>query len=211
MGWSEVAARSHARRLERERWIERHPMTRGEGSLLVASRVGVAMSRVPVRASGRPAPTWWAHHCASAWAAAWLTVRGRGVVGPREVLESRVWSGKISWQDHHGYHRQGHRPDLICKLDDTYVIPVEVELTQKSAERLRAILELHAGWLVGGKSSAVFYVCDSEKDADRIRKAANRQGLSEERGTLRIELVDTIKAEAEAACEDRRASRTSAA
>jgi hypothetical protein len=68
------------------------------------------------------------------------------VVGPRELLESRYWSGKICWRDHHGYHRQGHRPDLICKLDETYVIPVEVELTQKSAERLRAILELHAAW-----------------------------------------------------------------
>lgn len=35
MGWSEVAARHHARRLEREGWLERVPMLRGEGSPLL--------------------------------------------------------------------------------------------------------------------------------------------------------------------------------
>ena len=105
MGWSEVAARSHARRLEREGWLARYPMRRGDGCLFVPTRVGVAVAGVPVRAPGEPAPTWWAHHCGVAWTAAWLTVRGREFKGGRELLEFDAWSGEISWQDHKGLPR----------------------------------------------------------------------------------------------------------
>jgi hypothetical protein len=52
MGWSEVAARSHARRLEGEGWLCRYPMKRGEGSLFVATRRGVGMTDLPVTAAG---------------------------------------------------------------------------------------------------------------------------------------------------------------
>jgi hypothetical protein len=52
MAWSEVAARHHARRLESEGWLERYPMTRGEGSLFVATRAGVAMVGIAVRGGG---------------------------------------------------------------------------------------------------------------------------------------------------------------
>ena len=38
MGWCLSVAGSHARRLERQGWVERHRMTRGVGSLLVATR-----------------------------------------------------------------------------------------------------------------------------------------------------------------------------
>ena len=69
MGWSEVAARSHARRLEREGWLARYPMKRGEGSLFVATRRGVGMTDVPVTAAVAPAATWWAHLSACAWVA----------------------------------------------------------------------------------------------------------------------------------------------
>jgi hypothetical protein len=51
MGWSEVAARSHARRLEREGWLARYPMKRGDGSLFVATRRGVRMTDLPVTAA----------------------------------------------------------------------------------------------------------------------------------------------------------------
>src|SRR5436305_10508652 len=47
MGWSEVAARSHARRLEAEGWLERQPMTRGQGSLFLATLTGLRMTGVP--------------------------------------------------------------------------------------------------------------------------------------------------------------------
>jgi hypothetical protein len=57
MGWSLSAAGSHARRLERQGWLERHRMTRGKGSLLVATRRGVRMSGLEVGAPATPAPT----------------------------------------------------------------------------------------------------------------------------------------------------------
>ena len=48
MGWCLSVAGSHARRLERQGWLERHRMTRGRGSLLVATRRGVRMSGLAV-------------------------------------------------------------------------------------------------------------------------------------------------------------------
>lgn len=145
MGWSEVAARSHARRLEREGWLERYPMTRGEGSLFAVTRTGVAMAGVAVRAAGPPAPTWWAHLSGCAWAAAWMTARGREIQGCREVIADPAWSGIVRWRDHKGTHRARHRPDLAW-LPDGRRVAIEVELAQKSAERLKAILELQR-WL----------------------------------------------------------------
>lgn len=58
MGWSEVAARNHARRLEREGWRERVPMLRGEGSVFFATRKGVRMLGVLLIGCTTPAPTW---------------------------------------------------------------------------------------------------------------------------------------------------------
>src|ERR1700758_5457634 len=136
MGWSEVAARSHARRLEREGWLARYPMTRGHGSLFVSTRTGVAVANVPVRAAGEPGPTWWAHHCASAWVAAWLTVRGREMIGSRELLGDKSWSDQVSWRDRKGFHVAGHRPDLVAITAQGGLVSLEVELAPKSIDRL---------------------------------------------------------------------------
>ena len=84
MGWSEVAARNHARRLEREGWLERVPMLRGDGSLFFVTRKGVRMLGVALIGSTTPAPTWWAHDVGCAWTAAWMTLRNRSFLGPRE-------------------------------------------------------------------------------------------------------------------------------
>jgi hypothetical protein len=111
MGCSEVAARSHARRLEREGWLARFPMTRGEGS---------------------PAPTWWAHHCGCAWVAAWLMLRGHQFLGDHELLDDRGWSGEISWRDYKGVHVSRHRPDLIELLETIK------SQTSEACERARA-------------------------------------------------------------------------
>src|ERR1700744_2925750 len=146
MGWGEVAARSHARRLELEGWLARYPMTRGAGSLFVATRNGVRVLGLPLRAAGPPAPTWWAHHCGCAWAAAWLELRGHRFLGDRELLQDSGWSEGISWRDHKGVHDARHRPDLVGIHRDGWCVAVEVELTQKSVERLKAILTMHAHW-----------------------------------------------------------------
>ena len=197
MGWSEVAARSHARRLEREGWLARYPMRRGDGCLFVATRVGVAVAGVPVRAPGEPAPTWWAHHCGVAWMAAWLTVRPREFKGSRELLAFDTWSDTISWWDHKGHHESRHRPDLVGFRLDGRPIAVEVELAPKSIERLRGILFRHAVWRHAGKSNGVYYVCGDEDGLKRIRKAANtgRAFRYDDLG-LTLELLDTIKLQA---------------
>jgi hypothetical protein len=75
MGWGEVAARNHARRLEREGWLERVRRLRGDGSLFFVTRKGVRMLDVPLMGCTTPTPTWWAHDVACAWTAAWLAVR----------------------------------------------------------------------------------------------------------------------------------------
>lgn len=201
MGWSEVAARSHARRLEREGWLERYPMTRGHGSLFVATRRGVQVADVAVRAAGEPAPTSWAHLSACAWMAAWLTARGRGVVGSRELLADRTWQGKIGWSDHKGFHTAGHRPDLLIFRDDlSGVAAVEVELAQKSIARLEAILRLHARWWRDDRTIGVVYICGDEDGRKRVRKVAPRVGLGEDPAEgLRIELLASIKAQTIAA------------
>lgn len=193
MGWSEVAARSHARRLEREGWLSRYPMTRGHGSLFVATRTGVAVANVDVRAAAPPAPTWWAHHRACAWVAAWLTVRGREMIAGRELLIDDRWSGEIAWHDDKGRHEAGHRPDLIGILNG-WPVALEVELAKKSAARLEAILTLHASWKAAGKAS-VYYVCGDADVQSRIPSVAKKIGYAHDRG-FHTELLDTITQQA---------------
>ena len=137
MGWSEVAARNHACRLERQGWLERCPMLRGQGSLFLATRKGVLVLGLPLIASGTPAPMWWAHHSGCAWAAAWLTVRGRTFLGARELLDDPGWSGQLQWFDSHSSKWSGHRPDLVALVSDA-AIAIEVELAPKSKPRLDA-------------------------------------------------------------------------
>ena len=97
MGWGRSAAFSHAQRLEREGWLVRYPMLRGQGSLLVASSLGVRMAGVAVSPARPPAPTWWAHLRACGWVAAWFTVRGRVIQGCREVEDDPSWRGEVQW------------------------------------------------------------------------------------------------------------------
>ena len=139
MGWCSSVASSHARRLERQGWLERHRMTRGKGSLLVATRRGVRMSGLAVGAAATPAPTWWDHDCACAWTAAWLSVRGREWRGPREVLADPELKGELEWLTGTGWRRSGHRPDLAVVME-TGTVAIEVELQRKADKRLRAIL-----------------------------------------------------------------------
>lgn len=189
MGWSEVAARSHARRLEREGWLERCPMTWGDGSLFLATRKGVLMLGVPLVAASTPAPTWWAHDGACAWTAAWLTVRSRSFLGQREVLSRPEWSGPLHWHDRNSFKRSGHRPDLVALVGSG--VAVEVELAGKSRPRLDAILSLHASWITRGKSGGVIYVCGNEEGQRRVKRSAERVGPFGRK--LRLELLGTIK------------------
>jgi hypothetical protein len=211
MGWSEVAARNHARRLEKMGWLERVPMVRGEGSLFFATRTGVRVLGLPLIACTTPAPTWWSHHIACAWTAAWLKVRGRDFLGPRELISSTDWAHPLHWQDRSGVKRSGHRPDLVAFAVSGNPVAIEVELAAKSRSRLAAILRVHRTWSYSNNSRGVVYICGDEAAHSRIERAGKRAGLYLGDGFLRIELLDTIKAQARAEFERTRASSDSAA
>src|SRR5581483_9238979 len=135
-------------------------------------------------------------HSASAWAAAWLTARGRDMQGPREVEVQESWNGEITWSDGKGTHHAGHRPDLAWVADGARVA-IEVELARKSRARLEAILKLHSEWRADRTTSGVIYICADAAGCDRIRDAAAGSGLhADGGGGLRIELLDRIVDEA---------------
>ena len=192
MGWSLSVAGSHARRLERQGWLERHRMTRGRGSLLVATRRGVRMSGLAVGAPPAPAPTWWAHDCACAWTAAWLSVRGREWRGPREVLADPELKGELEWRTGTGWRRSGHRPDLAVLLE-----PGRSSSRSSSSARRTSGCARSSACTAGGSPSA-----DGRPDlrlrddalAKRIAEIDPAAGLPN--GALRTELLSTVQAEA---------------
>ena len=167
-------------------------MTRGDGSLFFATRKGVLVLGVALIGSTTPTPTWWAHDCGCAWTAAWLELRGRKYLAPRELLVDPAWSGPLFWLDRSGSKRSGHRPDLVGFVGST-TVAIEVELVGKSRRRLDAILKLHRDWIWAGTTNGVMYVCGDDEGRRRIERAGKRVGLR-----VRIEMLDTIKAQARA-------------
>lgn len=194
MGWGERVARSHASRLEREGWLARYPMIRGEGLLLVATRRGVRMSGLRLTAPAEPEPVSWAHDCACAWTAAWLTIRGaRDWRGPREVLVDPELKGKLLWSTRVKLQSSGHRPDLAVRIP-AGLVAVEVELQRKATNRMHAILSMYRDWIENGKLAGLVYVCGSETGAERVHELAEQAGIAA--GDRRIELLSMIRAQA---------------
>jgi hypothetical protein len=201
MGWGRTAVYSHSHRLLAAGWLETCSRTHGEGSLVYASRAGLRVSGIRAAAvKQRPSPVSWAHCEACAWTATWLTARGRGMVGPREMLVRADWRGELRFRERGELRRRGHRPDLGGRLPDGQVLPIEVELSEKSSARLKAVLALHSEWIAVGKSGGVIYVCGDEEIAERVLSDGAHAGLSVDRGTMRIELVATIQRKAVEAC-----------
>jgi hypothetical protein len=197
IGWGPTAAYSHTQRLRRKGWVERAAMTHGTGALFFATKAGVQVSGVRARAmAGPPSAVSWPHVEACAWTAAWLTARGREMIGPREILKRSEWLGDLVWHEHGETRRRGHRPDLAGRLPSGETLPIEVELSEKSASRLAAVLGLYASWIRDQRAPAVIYVCSTRDVADRVGAAGNEVGLSERAGTIRIELLDTIREQA---------------
>ena len=200
MGWGQAAVYSHARRLKASEWVQTCSRTRGLGSLIWATQAGVTVSAVTAAGvAGPPAPVTWPHLDGCAWTAAWLTARGRGLVGPREMLVQDRGRGELRWREHGEQRRRGHPPDLAGRLPTGETLPIEVELTLKSPARLRAVLGLHAAWVSGGRTPAVIYVCGTTDVAERVRLEGRAAGLSVEHGRLRVELLQAIREQAVAA------------
>jgi hypothetical protein len=209
MGWSEVAARSHARRLESEGWLGRVPMLWGQGSMFHVTKLGVRVLGTGLSPQPAPQPNWWAHHSACAWTAAWLTLRERRFLGEPEIRHSGEWSERLQWHEGYRVRRSGHRPDLIAWSPSGHVYAIEVELTQKSRARLNAILRLHNNWMLHHKLDQLFYIVDDEASARRIRVGMKRNlFLSDMK--VRIELLDTIKQETIEAFEAKRSNSAAA-
>ncbi len=85
---------------------------------------------------------------------------------------------------------------------------IEVELAKKSAERLRAILWQCAMWR-STKGGAVIYVCADDELCQRVRTVGTDVGLPPDGGWLRVELLETIKAQAYAGYEAAKSARVS--
>ena len=200
MGWAPSTTFSHAARLIAAGLADSCRLRHGDGSLIYATRSGVEDSGAFAPAlPGEPAPTTWAHLEACAWTAAWLTARGRHVIGSRALLLDDGWKGQLEWLERDGLRRRAHRPDLVTgQRVDGRLLPVEVELSSKSLRRLRAILGLHAAWIAAGKTSAAIYVCGPSELAERVRREAAEFGLTGESKTIRVELLATVIAGARA-------------
>jgi hypothetical protein len=167
------------------------------GSLLSATRTGVAVCQVEaLPVWSEPAAASWGHLRACAWTAAWLTARGRVMVGSRELLVDDGWRREVEWLERSGLRRRGHRPDLLAGLPGAGLLPIEVELARKSTPRLRSILALHATWIAAGKTGAVIYICATQKGIDRVVRHAEELGLAREQKTLRAELLADIREQA---------------
>jgi hypothetical protein len=178
-------------RLTRERWLDRVARPLGQGSLFFATRQGVAVAGIDVLPVPAPAPTWWLHLEACAWVAAWLTAREREMIGSRELLARHAWHGELLGLP--GPRELVHRPDLVGVVPGRRPAAVEVELRRKSKARLRAILKLHARWIAAGQSGACVYVCGDREIRELVCGQAALVGLSPDDGSLRIEMLETIK------------------
>ncbi len=184
-------------------------MVRGEGSLFFATRRGVPVLGVPLIGCTTPSPTWWAHDSACAWTAAWMTVRGRKYLGPRELLVDTEWSGRLDLLHRISGRPLGHRPDFVGLVNGNR-IAIEVELAAKSKPRLDAILRMHRDWITAEKTNGIVYICANEEGRRRIRRANGRVNVMPG-SSLRIELLDTITAEARVEFERARAGGEAAA
>lgn len=182
MGWNGSTTRSHLLRLEQADLVARVARLSGQGGALVyPTGPGVQLTGVNATALRRPpAPYTWAHHEACARMAAYLTVRGREMIGPRELLVDERWVGELSWQEHGETRRRRHRPDFIASGADERQIAVEVELTPKSPARLRSVLRMYLAWLSEGKVDSLLYLVGSPRERRQLQAEAPKVGL--ERG-----------------------------
>ncbi len=178
MGCSERVARDHVSRLEAAGLVQRTPMRRGDGALVMVTRKGALEAGHPARRALRSlSPMGWAHASACAWVSAWLHLRGRDWISEREILDDDFWRFDLRYQDHRGTVRRTHRPDLGAHTLSGPVA-IEVELQPKTAARLRGICWMYAQLSEDDAPlDGVIYVTDRPDLADLIGHTAATVGL----------------------------------
>jgi hypothetical protein len=190
MGCSERVARDHVSRLEVAGLVQRMPMRRGDGALVMVTRKGALEAGHPARRALRSlSPTGWAHASACAWVSAWLHLRGREWVSEREILDDDFWRFDLRYQDHRGTVRRTHRPDLgVHTLSGP--VAIEVELQPKTATRLRGISWMYAQLSEDHDAplNGVIYITDRGDVTRLVARNAAAMGLD----SLRLLTLDLI-------------------
>lgn len=198
MGCSERVARDHVSRLEAAGLVQRTPMRRGDGALVMVTRKGALEAGQPARRALRSlSPTGWAHASACAWVSAWLHLRGRDWVSEREILDDDFWRFDLRYQDHRGTARRTHRPDLgVHTLSGP--VAIEVELQPKTAARLRGICWMYAQLSEDDAPlNGVIYVTDRHDVGRHVTRSAARVGLE----SVRLLALEAIMQQTQAAAE----------
>jgi hypothetical protein len=191
MGWSEMLAYDHVRRLVGAGLVRRVPMTRGDGSLIIATPAGATIagyqaSRAP-RSAGRPT---WAQTCARAWVCAWLDLRMQtrwaqtdtAWWSPGDVADDECWHCEVHYKDRrHGKVSFMHRPDAAVRIAEQ-LIPIEIEHDRsKTRRRLLGILEMYAELCSGDDAPfwGVIYITGHDDVDDELRGLAEDAGLED--------------------------------
>jgi hypothetical protein len=139
-------AASRLRQLEADRLISSRQLLHGEPALHVLTRRGLGVVGRSELEPTRISVSSFAHLMAVSRVAATLALSGRSVGGERELRALERAGGGALASAAIGIAPDGstawHRPDLVC-WDGVLPRAIEVELTVKAPERLRAIVR---GW-----------------------------------------------------------------
>lgn len=188
MGWGERVAMDHVRRLVAAGLLKRMAMTRGDGSLLVATRDGCATAGYPrtfaLRGLG---PTNWWRAVVRAWVCAWLHVRGREYWSDRQIGDDLAfWERQVTYRDRRGLKRVPHRPDLGVFWTGKPAA-IELELNDKDRARLLGILRMYAELTEDEDApfSFVLYVTTNPNVAARVQAVAEQAHLYEDKIVFR--------------------------
>jgi DNA-binding transcriptional ArsR family regulator len=156
-GLSQRALKTRLRSLEQAGLVRSDALLRGEPALHTITRAGLRAAGRPELESVAISAASFGHHLALARAAVALRAAGERVGGERELRAFERLEGRALASAAVGLARSGetawHRPDLVCWRPQR-PIAVEVELTVKAPERLRAIVR---GWARSRLVAGVVY------------------------------------------------------
>ena len=148
--------------------------------VFLATRAGLALCGLPL-GEARMSLATLNHDLAVAEACAQIELNGEDliVVGEREMRQQLQAEGDCPFRTRVRETAKGragyHWPDLVAHRDRGAFVAVEVELSQKRADRTKAILSAYSSH--GEALAAVLYLTPEPRFAKRLAKLADQQGL----------------------------------